>query len=91
MTRLDIQGDMLVVKVIGIDRVLTFEGQLQIPLSHIKAEVRRLEALGAQLQKRVEGWWVMLDPWGNEFCVVAAPGRFGWIAFRPPRALARWS
>jgi predicted enzyme related to lactoylglutathione lyase len=39
----------------------------------IEAEVQRLEALGAvrwdHQQERAD-FWVMRDPWGNEFCVL---------------------
>ncbi|WP_026877832.1 VOC family protein [Jiangella gansuensis] len=34
-------------------------------------EVRRLEALGATVHRRLERWTVMLDPEGNEFCVAS--------------------
>jgi hypothetical protein len=34
------------------------------------AEVARLETLGAQVRDRHPGFTVMLDPEGNEFCVV---------------------
>lgn len=43
----------------------------------VEEEVRRLEGLGAHVRNWVEEdgsmWCVMLDPQGNEFCVVA-PG-----------------
>lgn len=39
---------------------------------NVEAEVQRLEALGATRQAQVETWWVMLDPCGNEFCVLRA-------------------
>jgi predicted enzyme related to lactoylglutathione lyase len=39
-----------------------------------EAEVRRLEALGAtrwdHQQERGYDFWVLRDPWGNEFCVL---------------------
>lgn len=42
------------------------------------ADVERLVALGADRVQRIdEGdtwWWVMRDPAGNEFCVIAAQG-----------------
>jgi hypothetical protein len=42
--------------------------------SHIEAEVQRLEALGAtrydHQQERGCDFWVLRDPWGNEFCVL---------------------
>jgi hypothetical protein len=40
----------------------------------VEAEVGRLEALGAvrwdHQQERWFDFWVLLDPWGNEFCVL---------------------
>lgn len=40
----------------------------------VEAEVHRLEALGAirwdHQQERGYDFWVMRDPWGNEFCVL---------------------
>lgn len=53
---------------------------LDIETDDIEAEVSRLEALGARRQEFVEGWWVMQDPAGNDFCVVPVqsqdfPGR----------------
>ncbi|MQA06522.1 MAG: VOC family protein, partial [Streptosporangiales bacterium] len=42
------------------------------------AEAERLEALGAQRVGRFEEgdtwWWVLRDPAGNEFCIIAAQG-----------------
>ncbi|GAA3271359.1 VOC family protein [Dactylosporangium vinaceum] len=42
----------------------------------VEAEVARLEALGAtrwdHQQLRGYDFWVMRDPWGNEFCVLQA-------------------
>jgi hypothetical protein len=42
----------------------------------VEAEVRRLETLGASRwshqQERGYDFWVMRDPWGNEFCVLQA-------------------
>ncbi len=51
---------------------------LDIETDDIDAEVARLEVLGAQRVARVETWWVMRDPAGLLFCVVAvqAPGSF---------------
>jgi hypothetical protein len=43
---------------------------LDIETDDVEAEVRRLEALGARRARKVESWWIMLDPSGNEFCVV---------------------
>lgn len=45
---------------------------LDIEADDVEAEVRRLEGLGARRQEMVEDWWVLLDPCGNEFCVVRA-------------------
>ena len=51
------------------------------PTGSMAEEVRRLEGLGATVQGRVdvEGsfWTVMLDPEGNEFCVLRGP-EDGW-------------
>jgi Glyoxalase-like domain len=48
------------------------------PPDTMQAEVDRLTAAGATVQGRVdEGgsfWTVMLDPEGNEFCVLRGPG-----------------
>jgi predicted enzyme related to lactoylglutathione lyase len=48
------------------------------PPGTMAAEVERLVAVGATVQGRVdEGgsfWTVMLDPEGNEFCVLRGPG-----------------
>ncbi|MFI1919320.1 VOC family protein [Nocardia sp. NPDC020380] len=45
-----------------------------IETDDVEAEVRRLEALGAVRHdhqcERGYDFWVMLDPWGNEFCVL---------------------
>ncbi|NDL60862.1 VOC family protein [Phytoactinopolyspora mesophila] len=35
-----------------------------------QAEVDRLVGIGASVQAELEGWTVMLDPEGNEFCIV---------------------
>jgi catechol 2,3-dioxygenase-like lactoylglutathione lyase family enzyme len=37
------------------------------------AEVRRLVGLGAVEVQAFDGWTVMCDPEGNEFCVIQAP------------------
>jgi predicted enzyme related to lactoylglutathione lyase len=53
------------------------------PPDSMAAEVERSKALGATVQERVdvEGsfWTVMLDPEGNEFCILRGP-RDGWSA-----------
>ena len=43
---------------------------LDFETDNVEAEVRRLEGLGARRQQFVEEWWVMEDPYGNEFCVL---------------------
>lgn len=47
---------------------------LDIETDDVEAEVRRLEALGAvrydHQQERGFDFWVLRDPWGNEFCVL---------------------
>ena len=53
------------------------------PPDSMAAEVDRSQALGATIQQRVdvEGsfWTVMLDPEGNEFCILRGP-QDGWSA-----------
>jgi predicted enzyme related to lactoylglutathione lyase len=53
------------------------------PPDSMAAEVERSKALGATVQQRVdvEGsfWTVMLDPEGNEFCILRGP-QDGWSA-----------
>ncbi|MFJ4651137.1 VOC family protein [Nocardia sp. NPDC088792] len=47
---------------------------LDIETDNVEAEVRRLEALGAirwdHQQERGYDFWVLRDPWANEFCVL---------------------
>ena len=44
---------------------------VDIETDDVEAEVRRLEALGATRRNETPGdGWVMLDPCGNEFCVI---------------------
>jgi Glyoxalase-like domain len=43
---------------------------LDIETDNIKAEVRRLEVLGAKRVQEVQTWWVMEAPTGQRFCVV---------------------
>ena len=44
---------------------------LDIETDDVEAEVARLEALGASRLRQVKTWWVMQDPAGQPFCVVA--------------------
>ena len=47
---------------------------LDLETDNVEAEVRRLEALGAtrwdHQAERGFDFWVLHDPWGNEFCVL---------------------
>ena len=47
---------------------------LDLETDDVEAEVQRLEALGAtrydHQQERSHDFWVLRDPWGNEFCVL---------------------
>ena len=47
---------------------------IDLETDNVEAEVRRLESLGAtrwdHQQQRGYNFWVMRDPWGNEFCVL---------------------
>lgn len=47
---------------------------LDLETDDVETEVRRLETLGAtrwdHQQERGHDFWVMQDPWGNEFCVL---------------------
>jgi len=47
---------------------------LDLEADDVEAEVRRLEALGAtrwdHQQERGYDFWVLRDPWDNEFCVL---------------------
>ena len=47
---------------------------LDLETDDVEAEVRRLEALGAtrydHQQERGYDFWVLRDPWHNEFCVL---------------------
>lgn len=51
------------------------EGQARVHLDFhtddVEAEVTRLEKLGAKREQRVKDWYVMRDPAGMLFCVVA--------------------
>jgi hypothetical protein len=60
---------------------------LDLETDDVEAEVRRLEALGAtrwnHQQERDHDFWVMRDPWDNEFCVLQ-PEFPDLLAQRPP-------
>jgi predicted enzyme related to lactoylglutathione lyase len=47
---------------------------IDLETDDVEAEVKRLETLGAtrwdHQQERGHDFWVLRDPWGNEFCVL---------------------
>jgi predicted enzyme related to lactoylglutathione lyase len=47
---------------------------IDLETDNVEAEVERLEALGAvrwdHQQERGFDFWVVRDPWGNEFCIL---------------------
>ncbi len=61
----DNQPHILVQKVDHESRV-----HLDIETDNIEAEVLRLQAIGAQVIKKLERWVVMQAPTGHRFCVV---------------------
>jgi predicted enzyme related to lactoylglutathione lyase len=48
---------------------------LDIESDDVEAEVKRLEALGATVVRRVHTWCVMQAPTGQRFCVVRAQSK----------------
>ncbi len=65
-------GDLMVgVQLVPEPKTAKSRVHLDLETDDIEAEVTRLEQLGAQRQRFVDHWWVMEDPFGNEFCVVA--------------------
>jgi predicted enzyme related to lactoylglutathione lyase len=58
----------------GDEKVSKNRVYLDLETDDVEAEVRRLEALGASRwdhqTARGFDFWVMRDPWGNEFCVL---------------------
>lgn len=60
---------------------------LDIEADDVEAEVERLTTLGAtrwdHQQERGHDFWVLRDPWGNEFCVLQ-PEFPDLLARRPP-------
>ena len=48
---------------------------VDIHTTDVEAEVARLEQLGATRVEHVHNWWVMQDPAGLPFCVVADDGQ----------------
>lgn len=45
---------------------------LDLESDDVDAEARRLEALGAERVRQLNGWWVMQAPTGQRFCIVPA-------------------
>ncbi|MEV0151222.1 MULTISPECIES: VOC family protein [unclassified Nonomuraea] len=45
---------------------------LDLSTDDLAGEVGRIRALGASEVRRFDGWVVLADPEGNQFCVVAA-------------------
>jgi len=60
---------------------------LDLETDDVETEVRRLEALGAtrwnHQQERGHDFWIMRDPWDNEFCVLQTEFP-ALLAQRPP-------
>ena len=56
------------------ERVSNERMHLDLDTDDVEAEVRRLKALGVtrydHQQERGFDFWVLRDPWGNEFCVL---------------------
>jgi hypothetical protein len=46
---------------------------IDIHTDDLAAEVARLEGLGAERVRQVNGWWVLRDPAGLLFCVLPEP------------------
>nr|WP_197429713.1 VOC family protein [Auraticoccus cholistanensis] len=44
---------------------------LDLLAADLEAETARLVGLGATVQQRLDGWTVLTDPQGNEFCLAA--------------------
>lgn len=57
--------NILVQQVVHPSRV-----HLDLESDDVEAEMRRLEALGAQRVERIKTWWVMEAPTGQRFCVL---------------------
>jgi hypothetical protein len=60
---------------------------LDLEADDVDAEIKRLEALGAtrldhQIERGFE-FWVLRDPWGNEFCILE-PEFFELLARQKP-------
>ena len=57
---------------------------LDIETDDVEAEVKRLEALGAERKKKVSTWWVMKAPTGHDFCVIRRQDGFERSAIQWP-------
>lgn len=64
---------------------------LDLETNDVEAEVKRIEALGAtrwdHQQERGHDFWVLRDPWENEFCVL--PTEFSTLLARRSAITAR--
>jgi hypothetical protein len=71
----------------GDEKVGKERMHLDLESDDVEAEVARLEALGATRRdhqaERGFDFWVLRDPWGNEFCVLQ-PEFPGLLAGREP-------
>jgi predicted enzyme related to lactoylglutathione lyase len=71
------------------EKTLKERMHLDLEADDVEAEVRRLEKLGAtrwdHQQERGYDFWVLRDPWDNEFCVLQ-PEFPGLLAQRTPWA-----
>jgi len=58
------------------EKVAKSRMHVDLETDDVEAEVQRLEGLGAtrydHQQERDHDFWVLRDPWGNEFCVLQA-------------------
>jgi hypothetical protein len=71
-------GLPLLFLIVPEDKVVKNRVHLDIwPPRSMQAEADRLVLEGASVQRHDDGWIVMQDPEGNEFCVLQGPGD-GW-------------
>ncbi len=69
-------GPMLILQEVSEAKVIKNRVHFDVEADDIRAEARRLEAMGATLlndrkpiQEHSTQWMVLLDPQGNEFCI----------------------
>lgn len=63
-------GLRVLLQQVGEGKTAKSRVHLDIETDDVAAEVARLERLGAQRHQEFPTYWVLLDPCGNEFCVV---------------------